>query len=83
MIKHFIFACKSLTKYIFIIPIFLTISYSIFTIKSLFQLIVFSDILILPGSELFSMRDAMFTVSPQISYANFFVPTTQLQLVQN
>ena len=33
------------------------------------------DRLILPTSDIDSMRDAMFTVSPQMSYCHFFMPT--------
>jgi len=37
---------------------------------------VLSEILILPTSQVDSTLDAIFTVSPQTSYANLFLPTT-------
>ncbi|CAM2880686.1 hypothetical protein SAMN05444355_10553 [Flavobacterium frigoris] len=59
----------SFTKYIFILPIFFTsISPRYSQAKlSFIKAYVFSEMFILPSSELDSILEAMFTVSPQMS----------------
>lgn len=67
-----------LTKYIPISPLFLAGTLPRYShLKSDFlNSKAGSEILIFPGSPLLSILEAVFTVSPQISQANFSSPTT-------